>query len=155
MSSRSRAPLYVYTKDETLRLEAVQTLDGPMEHADGGGRGRGGLQAINFMFGTLEIKAPTSRRCRKVSGRVMMNRPPLEQRAPFTLDQVRALEVLQTNLESHEQKLGLGYLLCEGICLLEMTSMKSKTNLVGGRRILAPLVGLGRDCRALSLAGTN
>eukprot|EP00971_Amphidinium_carterae_P312952 6219166-Amphidinium_carterae.1 len=96
----------------------------------------------------------------------MMNRPPPEQRAPLTLDQVRALEDLQTRLERPEQKVVLGYLLAvlhvrcrfsdamflraeptldeEGTCLLEMVSLKTKTNIMGGRRVLVPLVGLGR-----------
>eukprot|EP00971_Amphidinium_carterae_P023463 462826-Amphidinium_carterae.1 len=34
------------------------------------------------MFGTLEIKSPLSRRCRGVSGRVMMNRPSPKRKDP-------------------------------------------------------------------------
>eukprot|EP00971_Amphidinium_carterae_P163908 3249356-Amphidinium_carterae.1 len=100
----------------------------------------------------------------------MMNRPPLEQRVPLTLDQLRALEDLQTRLERKEQKVVLVYLLAvlhvrcrfsdamflrhklrgeptldeEGICLLEIVSLKTMTNQLGVRRVPVLLVGLGR-----------
>eukprot|EP00971_Amphidinium_carterae_P073879 1460954-Amphidinium_carterae.1 len=119
-----------------------------------------------------------------------MNRPPPEQTTPLTLDQVQALEILQANPERNEHKLILGYLLTvlhvrcrfsnamtlqreptvdsEGAGLLEMTSVRTKTNLVGGRRIPVPLVGLGNGVSdrpwatawlvsrgALQLSGSN